>query len=195
MVVAKKAFSVAIVALLGCLLGCVTVTSRDTADPGGPDPTARQIEAGVETWDLTGPPSDEAFGIDAESSAGIYRTDEPRTIVLQFPGGEELEVEAPLISFSRFRGAEGDNFTVGIRGATVEPEMLDEQLRSIVGQLGSSPDLVDEFTAEVEQAPDEQTERVVFSGPSSQYGELAIGVQANLAPIAGMGRFIVGGSW
>lgn len=73
--------------------------------------------------------------------------------------------------------------------------MLDGQLRSIVDQLGSSPDLVADFTAEVEQAPPEQTERIVFSSPSAQFGDLEIGVQANLAPIAGRGRFIIGGAW
>ena len=181
--------------LLACSAGCVTVTPRDGDRPEPAEPLAREIDGDVEIWDLTGAPSDAAFGIAEESSAGIYRTDEPRTIVLRLSDGDELRVEAPLISFSRFRGSDGDNFTVGIRGATVEPELLDEQLRSIVGQLGSSPDLVDDFTAEGEGAPDEQTERIVFSSPSARFGELEIGVQANLAPIAGAGRFVIGGAW
>lgn len=191
----KRAAALLVLVSLTCLLGCVTVTQRGGDESERPEPLARQIDGDVETWDLSGPPSDAAFGIAAESSAGIYRTDEPRTIVLRFSDDEQLRVEAPLISFSRFRGADGDNFTVGIRGATVEPEVLDGQLRSIVDQLGSSPDLVADFTAEVEQAPPEQTERIVFSSPSAQFGDLEIGVQANLAPIAGRGRFIIGGAW
>ncbi|MBM9464598.1 hypothetical protein JL108_14155 [Aeromicrobium sp. YIM 150415] len=191
----KRAAALLVLVSLTCLLGCVTVTQRGGDEPDRPEPIARQIDGDVETWDLSGPPSDAAFGIVAESSAGIYRTDEPRTIVLRFSDDEQLRVEAPLISFSRFRGADGDNFTVGIRGATVEPEVLDGQLRSIVDQLGSSPDLVADFTAEVKQAPPEQTERIVFSSPSAQFGDLEIGVQANLAPIAGSGRFVIGGAW
>lgn len=183
-----------ILALIVLLTGCVTVTENEPSDTAA-EPTARSEVDGVETWDLTGEPSAEAFGIEEDSLAASYQTDEPRTIVLALAGGDSLRFEAPLISSTRARGAEGDNFTVGARGATVASDVLEDQLRSIVEQLGSSPDLVDPFAAEVAEAPEEQTERVRFSSPSASYDALTINVAANLAPVAGYGRSIIGGAW
>ena len=183
-----------ILALIVLLTGCVTVTENKPSETAA-EPTARSEVDGVESWDLTGEPSAEAFGITEDRLAATYQTDEPREIVLELAGGESLRFEAPVISFTRARGADGDNFTVGARGATVAPDVLDTQLRDIVEQLGSSPDVVDTFSAEVADAPEDQTERVRFSSPESTYGDLTINVAANLAPIAGAGRFIVGGAW
>ncbi|WP_147918522.1 hypothetical protein [Ruania zhangjianzhongii] len=184
-----------VITLLALLTGCFTVRDNRSTAPEGPEPTARTVVDGVETWDLTFEPSEEGFGIEGDSTAEIYETDEPRTIVLKLPGGESLRLDAQVIAFSRFSGAAGDRYTVGVRGATVEPEDLGEQLRVLLEQLETSPDEVDEFIAEVNDAPADQTERVRFSSPRVTFGDLRLGVGANVAPIAEGGRFTLGGAW
>ena len=177
------------------LTGCVIVNDSDQRDVEQ-DPTARTIEDGVETWDLTGEPTAEALGIPSDRMSADYRSDEPRRIVLQLEGGRSLRFEAPLLSFTRSRSAGGDAFTLGSRGATVAPEDLGAQLAELTEQLSGDPDPgVESFLAEVAQAPDEQTERVRYSSPEHVYGGLTLGVSADVAPIAGAGRFVVGGAW
>ena len=191
-VIARCAATVAIVALLA---GCVTVRGAGDAGSDGPEPTARTVVDGVERWDLTGEPSTEALGIPEDSIAGIYETDEPRSILLELPEGASVELEARLVTFERTAGSDGDRFSLGIRGATVAPEELHRQLRSLADQLDLPPADVDIFIAEVTNSPPEQTERVRYSSPSVTYGDLELGVAANVAPIAGSGRFTLGGAW
>ncbi len=158
---------------------------------------AAETEAdGVETWDLTGAPSAEAFGIADGSRAGIYETDEPRDVVLVLAGDERLEVEAKVLSFERARsgGGSGERFNLGLRGPTVPAGELVDQLRGIVEQLDVEAD-VDAYAAELADAPDDQPERIRFSSSRARFGDLELGVQANLAPIAQSGRFILGGAW
>ena len=177
------------------LTGCVIVNDSDQADLEN-DPTARTVKDGVEFWDLTGEPTAEALGIRSDRMSADYRSDEPRRIVLQLEGGRSLRFEAPLLSFTRSRSAGGDAFTLGSRGATVAPADLGDQLTALTEQLSGDPDPgVESFLAEVAQAPDEQTERVRYSSPEQVYGDLTIGVSADVAPIAGAGRFVVGGAW
>lgn len=177
------------------LSGCVTVHSPGDAGSDGPDPTARAVVDGVEQWDLTGEPSTDAFGIPEDRMAGIYETDEPRPILLELPEGTSVQLEARLVTFERTAGSDGDRFSLGIRGATVAPEELHRQLRSLADQLDLPPAEVDIFIAEVTNAPAEQTERVRYSSPSVTYGDLELGVAANVAPIADSGRFTLGGAW
>lgn len=188
----RLAATAATVALLS---GCVTVHSPGDGDSDGPDPTARTVVDGVERWDLTGEPSTDAFGIPEDRIAGIYETDEPRPILLELPEGTSVQLEARLVSFERTTGSDGDRFSLGIRGATVAPEELHRQLRSLADQLDLPPAEVDIFIAEVTNAPSEQTERVRYSSPSVTYGDLELGVAANVAPIADSGRFTLGGAW
>jgi hypothetical protein len=73
----------------------------------GPEPTARSYENGVETWDLTVPPSVEAFGIDTDvpentaALVGAYASTGPggRPVRLLLPGGEEVQVQATQVIF------------------------------------------------------------------------------------------------
>ncbi len=191
-IVSRLAAAAVAVALLS---GCVTVRGPGDAHSGGPDPTARTVVDGVERWDLTGEPSTEAFGIPDDRMAGIYETDEPRPILLELPEGASVKVEARLVTFERTTGVDGDRFSLGIRGATVAPEELHRQLRALADQLDLPPAEVDIFIAEVTNAPPEQTERVRYSSPSVTFGDLELGVAANVAPIAGSGRFTLGGAW
>lgn len=184
-----------VIVLLVLPTGCVTYGDDDSTAQNAPEPTARTEADGVETWDLTGEPSAEAFGIAGDSRAGIYETDEPRTIVLELPGEDSVRFEARVISFTRSSGPDGDQFTLGARGASVEPEQLVEQLRAILEQLEGSSDSADAFIEEVIDAPADQPERVRFSSPTVTFGDLELGVQANVAPIAQSGRFILGGAW
>lgn len=195
MVTSRSFILTLLLALL--LTGCVTVTENDGDDRDGPEPTARSMSDGVETWDLTGTPSEAAFGIAEDSRAGIYETDEPRRIVLQLPGGTELDLEARVLTFERTGSGDGTGtrYSIGVRGDTVPPEELTAQLRSIAEQLELPTSSVDDYATDLQDAPADQTERVRYSSPTAQLDGFSIGVQANLAPIAEAGRFIVGGLW
>ena len=160
----------------------------------GPRPTARSEVDGVEVWDLQGPPSVEAFGIEAESVVGIYETQDPRSVRFEFPGGSELTVEATLVTFERF-GGDDARFSVGIRTAQLEPDVLGATFRDVLDQLDVSAGPADQFAAEMRAAPDDQSERINIGSDTVTLGDLLIGAQAGIAPIAGSGRVIIGGSW
>ncbi|MGJ9414329.1 hypothetical protein ACHAAC_16625 [Aeromicrobium sp. CF4.19] len=171
------------------------MTENDTARDDGPDPAARSMVDGLETWDLTQEPSAEAFGIAEDDRAGIYETDEARTVVLLLPGEERLEVETKALSFERTGTASGERFRLGVRGPTVPKDQLVEQLRSLTDQLGVDPAGVEDYASELADVDDEQTERVRYSSPSATFDALELGVSANVAPIADGGRFVLGGVW
>lgn len=175
--------------------GCVTLRDDAPSHAGGPTPTARTTVDGDETWDLTGRPDDEAFGIEEDRRAAIYETDEPRTIVLELPEGASVRVEATLLAVERAQGSGRDRYGFSVRLGGLEPEALGHQIRAVLDQLGISADGVDDFVAEVSAAPDAQTERIRYSSPSATFGTLSLGVSANVAPIAGSGRLILGGTW
>lgn len=183
------------IALCLLLAGCVTVRHNDSGGSDLPEPKVRTVADGVETWDLTERPSAEDVGFTEESRSRIYETDEPRTIDLLLPGDESVRFEAHLLSFRSLPGSDGDEFTLGARGATVDPVELDAQLRDLLEQLGNPTDVVDPFSDEVAAAPADQTERIHFSSPTATFGDLTLSVGANIAPIAGAGRYTLGGSW
>ncbi len=184
-----------VTALCLALAGCVTVRPSGFGDRDLPEPSARTVADGVETWDLTARPSAEDIGFTDDSRLRIFETDEARTIELLLPGGASVRFQARLLTFNSPRGADGGDVNFGVRGATVDPVELDTQLRDLLGQLDVPTDVVDEFSEEVAAAPADQTERIRLSSPTATFGDLRLGVGANLAPIAGAGRYTLGGVW
>jgi hypothetical protein len=102
--VRSAAVAAAVVALLA---GCTAGASQPGVSHVGPEPTAMTVEDGVETWDLTVPPSVEAFGIDTDvpentaALVGAYASTGPdgRPVRLLLPGGEEVQVQATQVVF------------------------------------------------------------------------------------------------
>lgn len=186
-----RRFLIPLVALL-MLAAC---NGEDMNDKDSPDPTARTTVDGVEVWDLTGDPSAAAFGIPEDSSDGSYETQKPRTVRLELPGGTSLTVKATLVSFYRSGRGDAATFTLGVRTAQLEPETLVTDYRDILTQLKVSTDAADKLADQIAAAPDDQTERINVGSEEVTLDGLAIGAQAGLAPIAGSGRIIVGGSW
>ncbi|WP_344330031.1 hypothetical protein [Aeromicrobium halocynthiae] len=159
-------------------------------------PAARWEVDGVETWDLTGEPSEAALGIEEDSRAGIHESDEPREVVLLLPDDTRVEVTTKVLSFERARTADGDDrFRIGLRGPTVPAEELVEKLRAVTEQLGVASADLDTFAQELDAAPADQTERIRYASPTAELGALTISVSANLAPIAEGGRLVIGGAW
>ena len=121
MTAARRVLTAVVTAAATVLLaGCVTgspvpvgsapssrVTSAQGVSHVGPEPTAMTVEDGVETWDLTVPPSVEAFGIDTDvpdntvALVGAYASTRPggRPVRLLLPGGEEVQVQATQVVF------------------------------------------------------------------------------------------------
>lgn len=170
--------------------GGETVTSDRDRAPEPIDATAYSKVDGVETWDLTGEPSDVALGIDADSSAGIFETDEPRTVRIVLPG-RTVETQAVLVSF--YDG--GNNYTFGVRTAQLKPEPLTEAFRDLLGQLDVDAAPADDFAQKMAAAPSDQSERINVGSDSVVLGGWSVSVAAGIAPLAGSGRVIFSGSW
>ncbi|PZE64545.1 hypothetical protein DEI83_11680 [Curtobacterium sp. MCBD17_021] len=116
--VGRRASVLAIATVTVALLtGCVPVISGPTPAPSrsdvsvangvrhtGPAPTAMSRRDGVETWDLTVPPSVEAFGIETDGASpfvGAYSATAPggRPVRFLLPGGREVRVTATEVIF------------------------------------------------------------------------------------------------
>lgn len=180
---------------LPLLTACIGVNMNDNDPDDKPTPTARSTVDGVEVWDLQAAPTATAFGISEDSISGIYETDEPRTVRFVFPGGTELTVDATLVSFERSGEGDAAHFYVGIRTAELEPDELVAAYRDVLEQLNVSTTAADQVAAEIAAAPDDQTERISVGSDAVTLGSLKLGAQAGMAPIAGSGRVIIGGSW
>jgi hypothetical protein len=170
----------------------VSTTDQDESQPV---PSARSRADGVEVWDLTGKPSAEAFGLEGNRLDRSYESEQPRRVRFDLPDGTHLTLDAVLVSFTHI-GDDGDpDFTVGIRTAQLEPDALVATFRSVLEQLDVRTGAADDLASRIVAAPDDQTERISVGSDVATLGGLAIGAQAGLAPIAGSGRVIVGGSW
>lgn len=180
---------------LPLLTACIGVNMNDNDPDDKPTPTARSTVDGVEVWDLQGPPTATAFGISEDSIAGIYETDQPRTVRFVLPGGTELRVDATLVSFEKSGEGDAAHFYVGIRTEELNPDELVAAYRDVLEQLNVSTTAADQVAAEIAAAPDDQTERIAVGSDQVTLGSLKIGAQAGMAPIAGSGRVIIGGSW
>jgi len=178
------------------LSACIGVTMDDN-DPkdSKPEPTARSSSDGVEVWDLTGQPSAKAFGISDETNDGTYETKTPRSVRFKLPGGRTIDTQATLVSFYRAGSGSDAHFTVGIRTAQLEPGPLVTAFRGVLTQLDVPTDPADTLAAKIDAAPDDQTERISVGSDAVTLGDLKLSAQAGLAPVAGSGRVIVGGSW
>ncbi|MGP9536616.1 hypothetical protein ACT3SP_01300 [Brachybacterium sp. AOP43-C2-M15] len=177
------------------LAGCVTLRDSRSEGEERPTPPAKDVVDGIETWDLAQRPRAADVGLDGTSRVQIHETREPRTIRLLLPEEATVTFEARLLTVQLLSGTDDEEFTVSARGATVEADALTTQLRDLMQQLGLPVDAVDAFREEIAAAPPDQTERIRFSSPAATFGELMMGVQANLSPIAGGGRFQLGVTW
>lgn len=110
------ALAAAVVVLLtGCADGSPSSGgSEHGVSHRGPEPTARSYEDGVETWDLTVPPSVEAFGIDtdvpegARTRVGAYGSEAAggRPVRFLLPGGKQVRVQATQVVFDALDNAQ-----------------------------------------------------------------------------------------
>ena len=97
----------AVVLLAGCVgqphsggTGSSSAPDRSAPDVQhrGPAPTAVHLEDGVEVWDLTGPPSVEAFGVDTDGAATLrnavaaYSSAEDRPARFVLPGDRVVDL-------------------------------------------------------------------------------------------------------
>lgn len=188
--VSRRLAALGLVLIIVSACGGETVTSDLDRVPEPIDATAYSEVDGVETWDLTGKPSDTAFGIDDDSSAGIYETNKPRTVRVVLPG-RTVEMEAVLVSF--YNG--GNNYTFGVRSAQLKPEPLTEAFRQVLDQLDVDIAPADDFVQRVAAAPADQSERINVGADSVLLGEWSVDATAGIAPLAGSGRVIFSGSW
>ncbi len=104
-------------------------------------------------------------------------------------------MEATLVSFEKSGEGDAAHFYVGIRTAEIKPDALVAAYRDVLVQLEVPEDAADRFAAEVAAAPNDQTERINVGSDEVTLGALKLGAQAGMAPIAGSGRVIIGGSW
>ena len=180
--------STVLIVLSAC--GGVTVTS-DKDRPDEPiKATAYSKVAGVETWDLTGQPSDKALGIEEGSNDSVYETQEPRTVRVLLPG-RTVEVQAVLVDFTSGAG----DFSFGVRTPQLAPEPLAEAFQDVLRQLQVDETPADIFAQKVAAAPSDQSERINVGATSVVLAQWSVGPAAGIAPLAGTGRVIVSGTW
>jgi len=105
-----------LLAAAGLLAGCSPGLGTEGATSHrGPQPTAMTIEDGVEVWDLTAPPSAEAFGIGTSGRAitgvkvGAYSSSggDGRPVRFLLPGEKTVDVRAHDVVFEFDDSPEG----------------------------------------------------------------------------------------
>jgi hypothetical protein len=116
--------------LAGCTPGDQAASGASSRPDGsqiavshqGPTPTAMTTDDGVEVWDLTVPPSAEAFGIDTSDGSttgvqvGAYSSSGGggRPVRFLLPGGESVDARANEVTFQLNDSPEGvDDPTTG----------------------------------------------------------------------------------
>ncbi|WP_396598643.1 hypothetical protein [Frigoribacterium sp. R86507] len=123
----RLAVTLVVATTVGLLAGCTpaaepnpsTSSRPDGSEPAvthnGPQPTAMSTEDGVEVWDLTVPPSAEAFGIDTSDGSssrvrpGAYSSSGGggRPVRFLLPGGKTVDVRANEVIFQLNDSPEG----------------------------------------------------------------------------------------
>ena len=180
--------STVLIVLSAC--GGVTVTS-DKDRPDEPiKATAYSKVAGVETWDLTGQPSDKALGIEEGSNDSVYETQEPRTVRVLLPG-RTVEVQAVLVDFTSGAG----DFSFGVRTPQLAPEPLAEAFQDVLRQLQVDETPADIFAQKVAAAPSDQSE-VIDVGVGEDVAVLcdwSVAPSARFTPLATLGRVVLAG--
>ncbi|MET0930743.1 MAG: hypothetical protein ABWX74_14580 [Aeromicrobium sp.] len=165
--------------------------TSDRDRPAEPiEATAYSEVDGVETWDLTGTPSDEAFGIEGASTA-VYETQEPRPVRIVLEG-RTVETDTDLVDFRR--GGSGD-YTFRVSTPQLAADPLVAEYRSVLGQLGLGEASVDELDRQVAAAPADQSEKItVGSGDETAVvGPWSVAASATFTPLAGLGRVVLAG--
>ena len=188
-----------LVATLLCLTACTggadepsaatptpTASASESA-PAGTDPAARSADGDVEVWDLTGEPSDAAFGIaEGEPRAG-YSGDDPRPVRFVLDGGE-IEVELADLTFYH----QDDLFAFLSRSAEIPPDQLAAGYRDVLEALDADLETADAFEADLADASSDQAGQVSVSYPDEiRLGDWTVAVSAAIAPAVGTGRLTV----
>jgi len=213
----RAAAVAAAVALL--LSGCVPALGgpAPTDDPSGkdtsvshsgPQPTAMTQDGDVEVWDLTVPPSVEAFGIDTDVAAtvstftGAYSSSAAggRPVRFDLPEGRAVEMQATEVIFTvtdspePITGGDGEVvvpqgrlFSLSVRGGAGQgTEAGVDGYRDLLAQLALPDDSAVELQQKLDSAdaddPLDGSSRTGVSAslPASQ--GLEIGVSASFRP-------------
>jgi hypothetical protein len=180
----------ALIILSAC--GGANVTSdRDRPTPGIVA-TAHSTVDGVETWDLTGEPSDAAFGIDGGKATAIYETEEPRTVRIVLPG-RTVKVESDLVDFRR---GGSDDYTFRVSTPQLEQEPLTGRFRDVLGQLDLDASPADDLDRKAAAAPADQSEviEVGVGDDTATLGDWSVAPSATFTPLAKRGRVVLAGT-
>lgn len=186
-----------------------TGTKDDTVTHLGPEPTAMTRDSGIETWNLTVPPTVEAFGIDTDVPpgtpvfVGAYSSTSsgPRPVVFHLHEGKSVELQATEVIFDardsdaplldpvtgEVREAAGRLVTLSVLARTPEgagPGVT--AYRDVLGSLG----LPDDSAVELEQRladadsvdPLESSEPVQVHASLPRIQGVAVGVSARFSP-------------
>lgn len=215
----------AIVSLLTAVVlgasGCLPVIGPPTSAPdrfprneygvvhSGPEPTAMTYEDGVEVWDLTVPPSTEAFGIDTDVRpntpilVGAYSSTSvgPRPVRLLLPEGKSVQIDATEVIFEASDHDEaitdptsdevlvpaGRIFGLQVNGAIEHgPDDGRAVYRDVLGQLDLPLDSLTELDAKIVAAenadPIEDWQLVGVGEPLPAAGGLQLSVDTSFRP-------------
>lgn len=186
-----------LVATLLCLSACTggadeppAATSSASASesaPAGTDPAARSADGDVEVWDLTGEPSDAAFGIAEGEPRADYSGDDPRPVRFVLEGGE-IELDLADLTFYH----QDDLFAFLSRTAEIPPDQLAAGYRDVLEALDADLETADAFEADLADASPDQTGQVSVSYPDEiRLGDWTVAVSAAIAPAVGTGVLTV----
>lgn len=172
--------------------GGATVTSDQDRPTPSIDATAHSTVDGVETWDLTGQPSDAAFGIEADSATAVYESQGARPVRIVL-GDRTVETDANLVDFRR--GGSGD-YTFRVSTPQLESDPLTTEFRTLLDQVGLDAAAADRFARQVAAAPPDQPEKIeVGTGDdTTTFGHWSVAPSATFTPLAGLGRVVLAGA-
>lgn len=145
------------------------------------------MDGDVEVWDLTGEPSDAAFGIGEAEPRADYGSDEPRAVRFDLEGGA-FQLDLSDLTFYH----EGDLFAFLSRTAEIPRGDLATGYRDLLETLGVDQATADDFEAELADASSDQSGQVTVSYPDEiRFGDWTVAVSAAIAPAVGTGVLTV----
>lgn len=213
--------AVLVAATAGLLAGCTpgaeptpgTSDRPDVSDlsvsHAGPTPTAMTIEDGVEVWDLTVPPSAEAFGIDtgdgslSSIAVGAYSSSGGggRPVRFLLPGGETVDARANEVTFQLNDSPEGvDDPTTGevlvpkgrtfglrvdapaVEGSDAGVAAYQEALEAVGLPTDSVSELQQKLAAEPTSRPGDNPQRTAVSASLPRAQGMGFGVSTLFRP-------------
>jgi hypothetical protein len=185
------AIASAVLMLLSACGGSTVTSDRDR--PVKPiEATAYSNADGAETWDLTGQPSDQAFGIEKGSSTAIYETPQPRRVRIVLPG-RTVETETDLVDFRR--DGSGGDYSFRVSTPQTSADEVTSMFRHVLGQLGLDDAAAVTFDRDVSAAPADQSE-VIDVGVGEDVavlGDWSVAPSARFTPLAKLGRVVLAG--